>query len=192
MGSQRFPGKVLAPLAGKPLIEHVLDRVAKSVPRNLIVLCTTRDYTDEPLARFVRDWCFVQVYRGPTENVVERFQGALTEYPCERFFRVCGDSPLLDPGLFKRFLRVKGNPDLVTNVFPRTFPKGQSLELIRADTFSRLRGLTGAQREHPTKVFYDHPGDYSIVNVASTIKDRGCGNVAVDTLDDLRRIEGLL
>lgn len=201
MASTRFPGKALAPLAGKPVIEHVLDRVAKAVSRDRIVLCTTRDYTDEPLARFVRDWCFIRVYRGPTKNVVKRFQACLARFPCERFFRVCGDSPLLDPGLFARLLIVEqgfrdaadGSPDLVTNVFPRTFPKGQSLELIRSDTFAALDPtvLTQKEREHPTKVFYDNPSEFSIVNVTS----RPSGvhvDMAVDTIEDLRQIEAML
>lgn len=192
MASQRFPGKALAPLAGKPVIEHVLDRIAQAVARDRIVLCTTRDYTDEPLARFVRDWCFIRVYRGPTENVVKRFQACLSRFPCERFFRVCGDSPLLDPGLFDRFLAVDGNPDLVTNTFPRTFPKGQSLELIRSDVFVALDGeyLTSEELEHPTMFYYEHPREFSIINIAAEFPP--VENVVVDTIEDLRRIEAML
>ena len=155
MASQRFPGKALAPLAGKPVIEHVLWRIVQAVASDRIVLCTSRQIADDPLAGFVSG-LGVSVYRGPVENVVRRFQNALKEYPCERFFRVCGDSPLLDPGLFERFLAVGGNPDLVTNTFPRTFPKGQSLELIRSRPFAALdcAYLTAEELEHPTMFYY--------------------------------------
>ena len=191
MASVRFPGKALAPLGGLPVIERVLNQVAKAVPRDRIVLCTTRDYTDAPLAGFVSG-LGVSVYRGPVENVVRRFQGALKLFPCECFFRVCGDSPLLDPGLFARFLAVGGNPDLVTNTFPRTFPKGQSLELIRSVPFAALdlAYLTAEELEHPTMFYYEHPREFSIVNVMAQFPP--VGNVAVDTIEDLRRIEAML
>lgn len=199
MASARFPGKALAPLAGKPVIEHVLERVAKAVNLDQIVLCTTGDPSDAPLVWFAERFFawrmprYLKVYRGPAENVVSRFQEALRVYPCERFFRVCGDSPLLDPGLFERFLAVGDEPDLVTNVFPRTFPRGQSLELVRSDTFAALdaASLTPEQREHPTKVYYENPSQYSIVNVMSGLPPLNA-NVAVDTIEDLRRIEAML
>ena len=191
MASVRFPGKALAPLAGKPVIEHVLWRIVQAVASDRIVLCTSRQIADDPLAGFVSG-LGVSVYRGPVENVVRRFQNALKEYPCERFFRVCGDSPLLDPGLFARFLAVGGNPDLVTNTFPRTFPKGQSLELIRAATFSPLRSdlMVESEREHPTEFYYDDDSGFEIVNIEN--ENPMSENVAVDTIEDLRRIEELL
>lgn len=198
MGSSRFPGKVLAPLGGGPVIETVLDRIWAKVPilSAQVVLCTTWEHVDNPLSDFVESLGY-QVYRGPTRNVASRFQGALRKFPCERFFRVCGDSPLLDPDLFQRLLDVPGDPDLVTNVFPRSFPKGQSLELIRSDTFLGLnaggmpgRSLTMEQCEHPTRFYYDHPNEHSIVNVENT---GPLGpDVAIDTVEDLHRIEKLL
>lgn len=204
MASTRFPGKALAPLWGLPLIATVMMMAEKAVPRERVVLCTTTHLVDDPLSLFVERLGF-KVYRGPAENVVLRFQQALTEYPCERFFRVCGDSPLLDPGLFAWFLVVEGNSDLVTNVFPRTFPNGQSLELIRSGPFSLINSssLTAEQREHPTRFYYDHPDEFSIVNVRSDkeipLPDMSPGSViyidddmSVDTIEDLHRIEAML
>ena len=190
MASARFPGKVLAPLAGRPVIEHVLWRIAQAVATDRIVVCTSRQIADDPLAVYVRDRGF-RVYRGKVDDVVGRLQDCLVCYPCERFFRVCGDSPLLDPGLFERFLAVDGEPDLVTNTFPRTFPKGQSLELIRSGPFAALRSdlMVDSEREHPTSFYYDDSG-FEIVNVENE-NPRGV-DVAVDTIEDLRRIEAML
>ena len=187
MASVRFPGKALAPLGGMPVIERVLNQVAEAVPRNRIVVCTTVEESDYSLVCFLERLGY-QMYLGSSENVVARFQGALRCYPCERFFRVCGDSPLLDPGLFARFLAVGGNPDLVTNTFPRTFPKGQSLELIRSVPFAALRSdlMVESEREHPTSFYYDDDSGFEIVNVANE-NPRG-DDVAVDTIEDLRRI----
>jgi spore coat polysaccharide biosynthesis protein SpsF (cytidylyltransferase family) len=81
--------------------------------------------------------------------------------------------------------------DLVTNVFPRTFPKGHSVELLNAGSFARLDSvlLSAEEQEHLTKVYYNHPERFRIVNVSSGDPALAAMNYCVDTLEDLRRLE---
>lgn len=194
MSSARFPGKVLAPFCGRPLIASTISRAADALGIDRIVLATTTDDADDPLAAYVRE-LGVMVFRGSRDNVLGRLQECLAAFPCRRFFRVCADSPLVDVDLIREMAAYAARPDLdlVTNVFPRTFPKGQSLELIAADTFAAIDGdlLDDAAREHVTRVYYDQPARFRILNL--TAPDHSCVglNLAVDTLDDLRRIEAL-
>ena len=51
MNSARFPVKVLAPLAGKPLIAQVLQRICDAVASDDFVLVTSLEATDDPLVR---------------------------------------------------------------------------------------------------------------------------------------------
>lgn len=195
MSSSRFPGKVLAPLAGKPLIAHVLERLEQAVGRERIVLLTSVEPADDPLALFAEFSGFT-VFRGDPDDVVGRFQACLAVHSCEAFFRVCADSPLLEPSLFGRLgaAAAAESADLVTNTFPRTFPSGLSLELLRAAPFAALdpAALTADQREHVTQVYYDQPERYRIVNVEADEPAVEGETVAVDTIDDLRRLEALL
>lgn len=194
MSSTRFPGKVLAPLAGKPVIDHVVDRVAEVLPREAIVVATSTERSDDPLVHHL-ERRGVPVFRGPLDDVVSRFQGCLAAHPCAWFVRVCADSPLLDPGLLQAMLPLaRGELDLVTNTFPRSFPKGLSLEVVRASTFARLDPamLTPEQREHATRAYYDRPAAFSVLNVSAGRAGLAEQSVALDTLDDLRRLEGIV
>jgi spore coat polysaccharide biosynthesis protein SpsF (cytidylyltransferase family) len=81
--------------------------------------------------------------------------------------------------------------DLLTNTFPRTYPRGQSVELVRAESFRALAGadLTAEQRQHVTKGFYDRPDAWSILNLAAPAGTAVEPGLAVDVVEDLRRLE---
>lgn len=192
MSSRRFPGKVLAPLNGTPLIAHVIDRAAEALPRGQITVSTSTEASDDPLACYV-EHLGVAVHRGPLDDVFSRFAACLEANPCTWFFRLGADSPCLDPRLMLRMLpyAYDGEADLVTNVFPRSYPAGQSVELVRAETFRAVErsGLAPDQREHLTRYFYQHAGAYKIVNLSSGKPALSSLSFAVDRLEDLARLE---
>jgi spore coat polysaccharide biosynthesis protein SpsF (cytidylyltransferase family) len=193
MSSTRFPGKVMASFRGRPIIDHVIERVSSVVPPDQVVLATSAEVSDDLLVEHVRT---VQVFRGALHDVFSRFQACLRRHPCRGFVRVCADSPLLDPEVLRRVI---GHPlaaeaDVVTNVFPRTFPRGHSVELIKASTFEAVdpSTLPESQREHPTKLFYENPARYAIVNIESGDASRARENFCIDTPEDLGRLEALV
>ena len=192
MSSKRFPGKVLAPFNGIPILTRVIGRVSKVISSGRIVVLTSTNQSDDPLVCYMLD-AGISVYRGPLENVFERFQLCLREYPCSWFFRICADSPLIDNEILKTMLirNDKLDVDLITNVFPRTFPKGQSVEMLNADTFSGIDpySLNSGQQEHVTKVYYENPESYRIINVESSERNLAAINLSVDTIEDLYRLQ---
>jgi spore coat polysaccharide biosynthesis protein SpsF len=195
MTSARFPGKMLAPMAGRPVLAHVVERVAAAVGHDHVVVATSTDASDDPLAGYA-EALGVKVFRGTLADVFRRFQACLQAHPCDAFFRVCGDSPLLDPGLLQEALSASRSDryDLVTNVFPRTFPRGQSVEWLNAATFAALDAglLTPSQSEHVTGIFYEQPERFRILNLEADASARGHESCVLDTLDDLRRMESRL
>ena len=194
MSSTRFPGKMLAPFKGRPIIEHVVSRVARALPLSAVTVATSEALSDDPLALYVRK-LGVSVFRGPLDDVFRRFQLCLQEHPADWVFRVNGDSPLFDAELVYKMQAYSDttNLDLVTNVFPRTFPKGRSLEMINASTFLGLNPeeLTARQQEHVTPVFYDNPNRFHILNIESADPSQAAVNLCVDTVEDLRRLESV-
>ena len=170
MSSRRYPGKVLAPFREKPLIGHVLRATEAVLPRQDVVVVTSTHVTDDPLVSYLHSMG-AQVFRGPLDNVVQRFLLCLQEHPCDWVLRVNGDSPLLWPELIQMFVRRSAHftGDLMTTIFPRTFPRGQNLELIGGAVLRSLAGaaLTPEDLEHVTPYFYRHPERYRITNVES-------------------------
>ena len=195
MSSRRFPGKMLAPLCGRPLITHVLARVCEALPRDRVIMLTSKDVTDDPLAGYVSALAGVTVFRGDLDDVVARFQACLRAYPCKWFVRICGDSPAIDPGLLAWMLERRSDEvDLLTNVAERTFPPGESIEIVRTSKFLEWLPdeLTPEEREHVTQHFYRNPARFRIRNVSADDLSLAGRRLVVDTLDDLRALERIL
>ena len=149
MTSSRYPGKMLAPFLGKTVLDHVVERIKKTKINPTIILSTSKDKQDEPLEIYGKH-LGLKVIRGSRNDVMGRFILTLKKYNCEAFFRVCGDSPLLFPSLFDEAALIYKNKelDLVTNVFPRSFPTGLSIELINTDTFFKIVKKVDNVKEH--------------------------------------------
>ena len=83
--------------------------------------------------------------------------------------------------------------DLVTTIFPRTFPRGQNAELIRVSSLQSIdqRGLPVTDREHVTTVYYKNADYFRIFNVDSGNPQLAQVSFVVDTVDDLHRLEQL-
>jgi len=189
MSSQRLPGKVLLPLSGRPVLAWLLDRLDGFE----VVVATSVEASDDPVAEFCAAHR-VECFRGPLEDVAARFAGVVERYALDAFVRVSGDSPLLDPTLVARALELFGEtePDLATNVFPRSYPPGQSVEVVDAAVFLAARPEFAAdEREHVTTFFYAHPERFRIENFAVPVPYDGPSH-ALDTPDDLARIDAWL
>jgi spore coat polysaccharide biosynthesis protein SpsF len=202
MTSSRFPGKVLAPLRGRPVIAHVVERTRMVARASGVILLTSREASDDPLAAYAEACLNLQVFRGELTDVVRRFQTCLASVPCTWFVRICGDSPVIDHELISLMLEqvtadtdlVTADTDLVTNVGERTFPAGQSVEVIRTSTFLRLdsAGLDADEQEHVTMHYYRRPWQYRIRNIKSSDPSLAQRRLVVDSLDDLKALDELL
>ena len=194
MTSRRFPGKVLAPFRGEPLIRRVLGVLEAALPGVAVTVVTSTDCTDDPLAAYL-ETAGASVFRGPLERVFDRFRLCMVSHPCEWVLRVCADSPLLNPHVLEAVVhRAEGSDaDLVTNIFPRTFPKGHSAEMIRVSRYLQIdvKVLSDQDQEHVTPYYYRNPKQFRIANVASGDSRLAQMNVAVETVEDLWRLERL-
>jgi 3-deoxy-manno-octulosonate cytidylyltransferase (CMP-KDO synthetase) len=99
--SSRFPGKVLAPLSGRPVLLHVLDRVARvrGVDDMLVA-------TDDPrVVRAVESAGYRAVItRDDHSTGSDRIAEALEGLSAERILNVQGDEPLVDPRHLERLI----------------------------------------------------------------------------------------
>ncbi|MGH7380760.1 MAG: cytidylyltransferase domain-containing protein [Candidatus Methylomirabilales bacterium] len=194
MNSERLPGKVLHTVRGKPMLEYLLERLDHCKSLDAVVVATSTDPTDDPVARFCRQGAR-QCFRGSLDNVASRFKDVLDTSKLDAFVRISGDSPLLDPKVVDRGVELflKGDYDVVTNVFPRSFPRGQSVEVVRAGTFRRAfeRAWSEDELQHVTLYFYRHPEWFRILNFGADADYSGV-HLAVDTIEDMERFASLV
>src|SRR5262249_47454627 len=154
---------------GRPLIWHVHQRVTAALPGVPCVVVTSTDVSDDPLAAYLAS-IEVTVFRGPLDNVLERFRLAARAYDARWLLRICADSPLLDERMLKDVVAApRDSMDLVTTTAPRTWPKGNNAELINAASLAALRDdqLDADDREHVTRVFHRNRDKFHVSNVES-------------------------
>jgi len=194
MSSARLPGKILMPVKGKPILGYLVDSLRRSSQLRDIVLATSKDRSDDPVEMFCRKED-IRCIRGPLEDVAGRFLETIDEFGIDDFVRVNGDSPLLDYHLVDRAVELftAGENEIVTNTLKRSFPKGQSVEVVNASAFRKAYGLMkdDADHEHVTRYFYMHPGDFRICNFSAK-KDYSGVQLSVDSPDDMRKFKILI
>ena len=195
LNSTRLPGKALKLIAGKRLIDRVIDRIRRVHGNPFIVVATTKRHLDNPLVNHLENRG-VAVFRGSSQDVAWRAACCAEFYNLENFVRISGDSPFIDPDLINIGLSKfsEGTYDLVTNVFPRTYPVGTSVEVIRVTAIQKLLELTQTNydREHITPYFYENANNFYIENFSSKSAEYRNISLAVDTPDDLERIAWVL
>jgi spore coat polysaccharide biosynthesis protein SpsF len=190
MSSRRLPGKVMMRVHGTPLLGHLLDRLERAKGVDGVVIATSVDALDDAVAAYAVERR-VACHRGSLDDVAGRVLGAAAQVGAEHILRVSGDSPMLDPAIATRAIELyrKRRADLVTNVQTRTFPKGQSVEVLSARMLESVHAdMDDGDREHVTPYFYRHPERFSIVNFEYS-GARGDVQLSVDTLEDLRLFE---
>jgi spore coat polysaccharide biosynthesis protein SpsF len=192
--SRRLPGKVIRVLGGKPMLAHTFARLNAVAELDEIVLATSHDKSDDPVAAFGAD-AGLTVYRGELDDLLRRMTGAARTHNADAIVRISGDSPLIDPAVVRQAIGLHrvATAEIVTNVFPRSFPKGQSVEVLTAPALARLdlEATESADREHVTFYAYTHPHRFKIHNFTSP-NPRPDLQLSVDTQADFDRVEALL
>ena len=193
MGSTRLPGKVLLSVKGKFLIEYLLERVKKAKLGFPIIIATSNEAIDDPIESFC-DHKAIDCYRGSCLDVASRFGGVIDSYCLDFFVRLSGDSPLLDGTILKKAMgMMTDSTDLVTNVYPRSYPRGQSVEIMRAECFRKTLPCMkkDLDREHVTSFFYRNAFEFKIRNLLNTVSS-STTSMAVDTKEDFNRFKRLI
>ena len=196
MGSSRLPGKVLTPLAGKPVLWHVIHRLRKCRLVQRFVIATTDRPADDPLAEFARQQD-VELVRGPEDNVLQRFAMAARQVAPDVMVRVTGDAPLIDPETLDLFISRlnEEHGDYCTSdpSPPRVIHEGFCT--FTRNAFERLLQEAPddpAAREHITAYFKEHPESYRIVYQPKDPKHVFEGaRLSVDTPADFRFMEAI-
>lgn len=178
LGATRLPGKMLLDLGGKPILQHVIDRLKMCESlHHIIVASPDKELVDFAYQQDV--WGYHDT--GDANNVLVRYIKAASWSGAQLVVRITGDCPLIDPQMVDICVKayVDNKVDIVSNVFRRTYPKGFDCEVIHINTLKRIYHLTmdPRYREHVTLFAYENPalfvfksifqnGDYSWINLS--------------------------
>ena len=153
MGSSRLPGKVLRPIADRPMIHWVLTRAGRAHSLDRVVLATSDHPRDDALAAYVRELGYA-VARGSECDVLDRFARAAKAHDAQVVVRITADCPLIDPDIIDAVveLRARDGADYASNTDPATFPDGLDVEVFTAASLKRAADAATRpfDREHVT------------------------------------------
>lgn len=189
MSSRRLPGKTLKNINGKPLLLRLVDRLRKSKKITKILIATSGVKGDKKIILFCKKYK-ISYFSGYLKDVSKRFSDCLKLHSekYDSFIRISADSPLLDVNLVDKMASIfnKNNYEILTNVFPRSFPKGQSVEIINKKVFLKYetKFKSASDKEHVTKYFYKNPNLFKIKNFKNH-SDFSNLNMSVNDIKDL-------
>jgi spore coat polysaccharide biosynthesis protein SpsF len=184
MSSSRLPGKILADIAGQPMLQRVFIRTSRAVTVTDTIFATTTDPSDDPVAEYC-DFSGIPFTRGSLYDVLDRYYQAATQTKADVIVRITADCPVIDPALIDDAVnaiwgRFEGMPDpledlqrpllpdelvfaadFVCNRLPppwhRTYPIGLDVEVCTFESLKKAwkEAQEPQHREHAMPYFYE-------------------------------------
>ncbi len=191
LGSVRFPGKVLAEVDGRPLLELLVAQLSRAVTLDEIVLAVPDGPTDEPLAAHAAR-LGIGCVRGSERDLVDRYSAAATATSADVVVRITADCPLVDPALVDRVVTTLVEGGLDWAATGRTVPDGLDVEVCTADVLARVHAevTDPSDREH---VFPAIKRDGTLRGTwVEHTRDLSAMRVTLDEPDDLTVLRAVL
>lgn len=194
MGSSRLPGKVLKPLAGKPQLQHLFDRLGRYTGAGQVIVVTSTEPADDAIEKYCAEQ-EVKCFRGSEQDVLDRYYQAARKFGAaagSTIVRITADCPLHHEDVVRFALGEfeRHELDYFSNSFAPHYEDGCDTEVFRFEALERAwkEADLASQREHVTPF----------------IKDAGhflCGykkydtryryKLSVDTPEDHAAVEGI-
>lgn len=191
MTSTRFPGKSMALLAGKPVLQRVIER-AKRIDTNAKVIVSVPDKPEsEPMLQLAEKM-HVSNFCGDEYDVLKRTYDAAIFHGLDIIVRITGDCPFIDPQVCREVisLLVWRKLDYASNIFPnRSYPRGLDCEVFTMDCLEAAHLLANRpdEREHVT-LWMQKNSEIVKANVMQKV-DASDRNFCVDYPEDIPRLE---
>ena len=189
MSSTRLPGKVLKPIASRPLLDHVVGRLEMLRHAHKVVVATSVEAPDDSIAA----WCGqrgIACFRGSETDVLARYEGAAQEFGLDPIVRLTADNPFTDMEELDRLitLHLENGSD-----FSHSFavlPVGVGAEIFSFDALCRSarEGHAAHHREHVDEYMIENPQIFRTGALSvPAAKNRLDVRLTVDTEEDYRR-----
>ena len=144
--STRFPGKPLALIAGKPLIQHVVERCSQADYLSAVIVATD----DTRIYEAAQNFCNVEMTSPDHPSGSDRIAEVAVRYDCEAVVNIQGDEPLIDPAVINSVARALQENEMSTAATPiRNAEELQSPNVVKVVVNARGRALYFSRRTIP-------------------------------------------
>jgi spore coat polysaccharide biosynthesis protein SpsF (cytidylyltransferase family) len=186
MSSNRFPGKVLAPLGDSTVLRVLLSRLSKSKFLDKVVVATSLEPSDDILVEHIPEH---EILRGDLLDVRSRFIELGRRHAPQNIIRITADCPLVCHDLVDSIIEIHESTgsDYTANCNVEPYPKGFDIEIFKSQVLQRSDFLTQDiyHKEHVTPWMYLN-GELNVTNVLFSDYQKASGmNYSVDSPSDL-------
>ena len=108
--STRFPGKPLALIARKPLIQHVVERAQQARMLSEVIVATD----DTRIWEVAQDFCRAEITAPNHPSGSDRIAEVAARCACDAVVNIQGDEPLIDPEVIDAVARALGKAEMST------------------------------------------------------------------------------
>ncbi len=187
MASERLPQKALKKIGSKEMLVFLVDRLKTIVKVSKIIIATSDDPSDDILENVAKTHN-LNIYRGSSNDVLNRFYSCALENNLDVIVRVTADDPFKDPKVINKALNIFADNkfDYVSNTLVPSYPEGIDIEVFsfsaleKANKDARLE----SDRLHVTPYIWRNPDIFSLFNFTDT-NDNSNIRLTCDYLEDL-------
>ncbi|MBN1593331.1 MAG: glycosyltransferase family protein [Candidatus Coatesbacteria bacterium] len=184
MGSTRLPGKALLKLAGKAVLEHVLERLLSCKNLCGVAVATSDHPDDNPIVELCRS-ISVRCERGSEENVLERYIDAADAIGAKIILRITGDNPLIDPEIVDSLAALLLDDPNLDYAYAVNAPLGTASEAVTLQALRRAgkESSLPEHREHVTLFIRERPQLFRVTEFRSELGSPDT-RLTLDTQED--------
>jgi spore coat polysaccharide biosynthesis protein SpsF len=171
MASTRLPGKVLMPLANRPLLYRLLERLQVARTPSAVVVAATVNHRDDVIADVAKQ-AGVECVRGHPTDLLDRHYSAALTSRADVVVKIPSDCPLVDPDVIDRvighYVAHAARADFVSNLHPASYPDGNDVEVMPIGVLETawIEAKAEHEREHTTPFIWERRDRFRIHNVA--------------------------
>jgi len=169
---------VLLPLGsgGATVLDVLIDRVRGATFAETIVVATTTDAADDPIAAIAAR-ARVGCVRGHATDLLDRHYAAAIAFGARHVVKIPSDCPLIDPSVIDEviawYLARTDRLDYASNLHPPTHPDGNDVEIMKMKTLAIAwrEARRPFEREHTTPFVWTRPDRFRVGNVVWPMGD---------------------
>jgi len=174
--STRLPGKVMMPLAGITMLQHIIERVRRAKLVDKIIVATTENPEDVVIENLCHN-LGVEVHRGANDNVMARVLSATKDYKNSILVQITADNPFIEAEIIDKIIEASEDKklDYICNHLPRNVPIGCVVRAYKRNTLDKLTGKVFSKnhKSNVTSIFYDNTKEYNVFNITTDKKYYG-------------------
>ena len=163
LGSKRLKNKMLMPLAGKPLVIRIIERLERVKLADKLILAIPDSKENDKLEKIIKKKNVI-IFRGSENNLVERYYYAARKNSIKNIIRFPGDNCLPEPKEIDKIIKFYNEfskpffASNLSNILNNGYPDGIGAEVFGYNFLDDLmnRQLSNSQKEHIHTNFFNY------------------------------------